>query len=274
MRHGSLQARWRLGPYATDKATGLLTAVEAAVETGEGAFEAYLAEPHRGAWWGRLVTAEDDVFVKARRLRHPRQRWASLMLPRGLITEWRQSLWFLNLGLPCAEPVAFGEYRTLGMLDLSLLVIRWVPGSRSLREAARDAEPAERSRWIRAAGTLVGRLFRHGVIHRQPHPGNFLVAPDPATGDEVLMPIDLQHLWISPRLTDDDFLWALDQVSFWLHDPVIDWADHAAARSFFDSAVGEAEARLADAGRIRDRARALIDRGGRSVKRHRHQWSP
>ena len=274
MRNPGLKAHWHLAPSHNRETTALLSAVEQAVEAGEGAFRTYLSEPHRGAWWGRLALEDGDLFVKARRPKHPRQRWASLLLPRGLTTEWRQSLWYQARGLPCADPVALGEYRSFGMLDLSVVVFRWVPHSRSLADAATAADQPTRHRLIQETGTLLGNLFRQGVIHRQPHPRNILCVPDLETGLEMLMPIDLQHLWISSELSDNDFLWALDQVSFWLHDPVIDWSDRVASCLFYRAAIDAAETHLQDTQRIRNLSLPLIERGRTATKLHRHEWQP
>lgn len=72
---------------------------------------------------------------------------------------------------------------------------------------------------------------------------------------------------------DDDFLWAIDQVSHWLHDPLIDWTDREAARAFYGAVIEEAAGDLKDVARIRDYAAALVERGRQPVKQHRQQWS-
>ena len=224
------QPRWRLA-RGDSLTRAQLERIEQAVAAGSEAFSSYQQEPERGAWWGRLPCSAGDLFVKGRLIDRSRQRWASMVLPRGLRREWQNSLWHRGLGMPCAEPLALGEYRSFGALSVSVLVTRWVSNARTLADAGHDlADTAERLPLIRRAGVLFGELFERGAIHKQFHPWNVLVVQASDTRRLRLLPVDLQHLWISRRLHDEDFRWALRQVSFWLHAPVIDWSDPGEAR--------------------------------------------
>jgi hypothetical protein len=270
----SRTVRWRFAPDLAGEAAGALAdLVESAVRAGDEAFSQIRHEEERGAWWGRLPGGEGDLFVKARLIGVPRQRLASLVIPRGLRREWVQSLWFQARSLPCAEPLALGELRSFGMLHTSLFVARWVTDGRCLADVAAVADDQTQNELICLAGGLLGRLFSEGVIHRQFHPWNLLLVPGTGTGSRLL-PVDLQHAWISGKLTDDDLLWALDQVSFWLHDPVIDWRDEALATRFYTAALDAAAEAVDDLDRVRDQAAAFSRRGRSAVKLHRHQWAP
>jgi len=263
-----MQAHWQMAP-AYQSAPKVTSIVEEAVARGKESFREFHPEPDRGAWWGRLETGDGDLFVKMRRVRTARARLASLFMRRGLAKEWATSLWYERQGLPGAAPVALGEYRSGGLLQSSVLVTRWIEGSRCLADEA--ALVANRGPLIEAAGSLIGRLYRRGAIHRQFHPWNVLVV---AGAEASMLPIDLQHLWVSTRLTDEDFLWALDQVSFWLHEPVIDWSDGAEARLFYAAVLNAAREVLEDPERINRQMEHFVRRGRATIKLHRRQWTP
>jgi len=239
-----------------------LEMIEQAVAAGSKVFSSYQQEPVRGAWWGRLPSSAGDLFVKGRLIDGSRRRWASMVLPRGLRREWRNSLWHTGLGMPCAEPLALGEYRSFGALSLSVLVTRWVANARTLADAGHDlADTGDRLPLIHEAGVLFGELFDRGAIHKQFHPWNVLVVQSPDANRLRLLPVDLQHLWISRRLHDEDFRWALRQVSFWLHAPVIDWSDPAEAREFYSAALAAALPSLRKPGNLESDLESLVSNG-------------
>jgi hypothetical protein len=190
---------------------------------------------------------------------------------RGLREEWKNSLWFQNQGLPGVQLIALGEFRTRRMLDLSLLVCRWLDKSHTLASFAERQAYSDRSTAIVLTGQLFGDIIAAGAIHKQFHPWNLLVVT-PAEGGAQLTAIDLQHLWINQSLTDEDYLWALEQVSFWLHDPVINWSDKAQGKLFYQSVFTACQHQFREPDRVSNWIRRCIARGRTQQKLHRKEW--
>lgn len=262
--------QWIPAPGAADQPR-LHAAIEDAIARGPDGFETFHAEPERGAWWGRLQAEGETWFVKAREVQTLRRRLTSLLRDRGLQEEWKNSLWFQSQGLPSVQFIALGEFRTHGMLDLSVLVCRWLEQSQTLASFAERQPFSDRSATVPLAGKLFGEIIAAGAIHKQFHPWNLLVV-DGGEGGARLTPIDLQHLWINQSFTDEDYLWALEQVSFWLHDPVINWSDKSQSTVFYESAFAACQHQLRRPDRISNWIRRCIARGRTEQKLHRKEW--
>ena len=154
------------------------------------------------------------------------------------------------------------------MLQLSVLVTRWVPDSSTLEEVISVVDDDERCRLIGQAGTCLGGLFCAGVLHRQPHGRNLLLTR------EGMIAIDLKHAWISAKLTDEDFLWWLDQVSFWLRPPNVDWQNPKEANALYQAVLSAAAPNIQDLARAKAYVEGLVERGRMTVKLHRQEWQP
>ena len=118
------------------------------------------------------------VFVKRSRANTPRAWARELLRPPKARLEFENAVRLRSLGLPCAEPLAWGETDS-AWPGASVTVSREWPGE-PLDAALTDRRlslPARRA----VAGEL-GRLFAAlhaaGVAHPDPHPGNLLVRWD------------------------------------------------------------------------------------------------
>jgi hypothetical protein len=270
LKSESTRRLWIPAPGATDQPL-LYTAIEDAIARGPDGFDEFRAEPERGAWWGCLHAEGETWFVKAREIQSLRRRLTSVLRDQGLREEWNNSLWFQDQGVPSVQLIALGEFRTRRMLDLSLLVCRWLDRSQTLASFAELQAYSDRPATIVLAGKLFGDIIAAGAIHKQFHPWNLLVV-EPEEGGAQLTPIDLQHLWIPQSLTDEDYLWALEQVSFWLHDPLINWSDKAQGTLFYDSAFAACRHRFQQPDRVSSWIRRCIARGRTAQKLHRKEW--
>ncbi|MBI4606361.1 MAG: hypothetical protein HY721_30720, partial [Planctomycetes bacterium] len=183
-----------------------------------------------GRFWGRLRTAGGDYFVKGRRLDRFRRLFRSLLRPSPMREEWRKAWWLRSRGVATPEPVAVGEVRRLGALVESYYVCRWLPGALSLRayldEKERALGPRElarlRARLTRLLGGLLGELHAHRAYHWEFHDTNILVE-EPEGGAPRLVLIDLDHLQVRERFTEEDRAWSLHQVAWYLRKPLARW---------------------------------------------------
>ncbi len=102
-------------------------------------------------------------------------------------------------GLPCTEPVAWSERRQLGLVPESVLVTRFVPGCRPVKEVLQGLPPATagpvRAALVRRMGELVAALHRKGVLWGTPMPRNFLLRGEPMDADLLLcdLPAAIVH---------------------------------------------------------------------------------
>jgi hypothetical protein len=144
--------------------------------------------------------------------------------------EWRKTWWLRSRGIETVEPSAVGEVRRFGAVVEAYFATRWVPGARNLI-AYLDAKEKElplpafgrlRRRVTYALGQLFGSFHALGAYHRQFHDRNILVTED-AGGTLRLLPIDLDHLTICERLTDDDRDWNFYQLSWHLRRTIGRW---------------------------------------------------
>jgi len=108
--------------------------------------------------------------------------------------EWHWLRTFKQLGIPAAEPIAFGE-RLRGSRELrSAVLIAAVPGE-SLEKLARSLPahaPADRA-LLSAVAKLVGRMHGLGLVHRDLYLSHFFF--DAESGPESgLRLIDLQRV--------------------------------------------------------------------------------
>jgi tRNA A-37 threonylcarbamoyl transferase component Bud32 len=145
----------------------------------------------RSTW--RLQLGGSAVFIKHHRPRSLFERLKYLVLRSRAAAEWSISRSFAELGLPVAEPLAFGERRLGGVLAEAVLVSAEIPNARPLGASLRDGgshpptgpvdqAPKTGTRRCRAKRDLlrcVARLLRQthdaGALHQDLHSGNILV---------------------------------------------------------------------------------------------------
>jgi len=92
-------------------------------------------------------------------------------------------------GVPCLRPLGWSAIRRGPGTASSTLVTAFVPGATTLKHALRALPPGDRAAaagraaLARAAGALVARLHRAGVLWCTPMPRNVLVVGAPAGAD-------------------------------------------------------------------------------------------
>ncbi len=149
------------------------------------------------------LTSGERVVVK----RHPYPGWfrgLKRRLPRapGRV-EWSNGLRLQQLGVPCAEPLAYGRVAARGdEAAAEVLVTRFLDGARELRKLAEPGAlpPGERSRLIDVLAALVRQLHTAGVCLLDPHMENFLGSRRGANWE--ITPIDLRRMTLGARFGD------------------------------------------------------------------------
>ncbi len=196
---------------------------------GEVAGLEILKDAHH-VFWGRLRLGDREWFLKGYRNSGLRRLVLSVLGASGMREEWRKTWWLRSRGIETVEPSAVGEVRRLGAVVEAYFATRWVPGARNLityldakeKELTLPAFGRLRRRVTYALGQLFGSLHALGAYHRQFHDRNILVTEN-AGGALRLLPIDLDHLTICERLSDDDRDWNFYQLSWHLRRTIGRW---------------------------------------------------
>ncbi len=147
------------------------------------------ANPRRRIWRVRL--GELDVYVKRYELGGLVGAVKSLFRLSPVAAEFKNYRLARSAGINCPEPLAFGQKGPRGMGGASVLLTAAVSGATPLDvylgEHRLDDE------LLRLLAEILGRGHRAGLLHLDPHLGNFLLSVD-AKGQRQLILTDLQKL--------------------------------------------------------------------------------
>jgi tRNA A-37 threonylcarbamoyl transferase component Bud32 len=136
-----------------------------------------------------VVSTEDSsgrFFVKVYRNHKFRDRIKTMVRPSRARAEWLIGAGMLDSGLPVAEPLAYGEFRS------GLVVVGCVLIARALENCQRlssylyrnyhhdDPHPStdQPDEFLESLGTLIRRMHDAGFRHPDLHTGNILVKDD------------------------------------------------------------------------------------------------
>jgi hypothetical protein len=181
-------------------------------------------------FWGRLRVAGREWFLKGHRRVGLRRLVKSLFCVSDMREEWRKTWWLRSTGIETVEPSAVGEVRRFGVVVEAYFATRWVPGARDLIKYL-DAKEKEltlvaferlRRRVSVSLGRLLGSFHARGTYHRQFHDKNIL-AVEEEDGLPRLLPIDLDHLTICDRITEEDRDWNFYQLAWHLRRTISRW---------------------------------------------------
>jgi tRNA A-37 threonylcarbamoyl transferase component Bud32 len=155
-----------------------------------------------GAETGRL-DLRDGVVVKVYRYPKAWDRLRYRILRHRAAQEWTALRHLEEAGLPVPRPLALGEDRCGGTVTRAALVISFIPDAVPLAtrlEGLVGPGRAEALSFLERTGSLIRRLHRAGVWHRDLHAGNILVS----RRDDSLHLIDLHSAvflpWLPPWL--------------------------------------------------------------------------
>jgi tRNA A-37 threonylcarbamoyl transferase component Bud32 len=142
------------------------------------------------------------VFVKRSRANTPRAWVRELLRPPKARLEFDNAVRLRELGLPCAEPLAWGAADSAWPGE-SVIVTREAAGAVPLDAyLGEDLSPADRRGVAVAIGRLFAAMHAAGVAHPDPHPGNFLIHVDDGGWRFVLL--DVHAVRFGPPLTWDE----------------------------------------------------------------------
>lgn len=114
--------------------------------------------------------------------------------------EWTRMCQLAAAGIPCVEPIAFGETLDGNRETRSAVLAIAVPG-RSLESWASEWTSADRRAVCQAAdasAVIVARLHDYGFVHRDLYLSHLFFQPEPADGVPIRL-IDLQRVLQHPR---------------------------------------------------------------------------
>ena len=132
---------------------------------------------------GRTVYAvsglnERDFIVKYHRTRGPFERWKYRVVRSRVAAEWQTARVLDEVGIPVARPFAMGERRSHGTLYESCLITEKVPGAAPLGPSlGGEIQPELKAAILSELARLVRAMHEAGVLHRDLHASNFLLAP-------------------------------------------------------------------------------------------------
>ena len=122
----------------------------------------------------KLAAGGTTVFVKHHRIRSLKERLKYLVMRSRASAEWSASLAMRELGVPAARALAFGERRVGGVLTEAVLVSEAIANATLLNKALGDADA--KAATLAGVARLVRRAHDLGVLHRDLHGGNILLA--------------------------------------------------------------------------------------------------
>lgn len=140
----------------------------------------------------RVAGPEGFLFCKRFRVVKPLDRWLHLLKPSPARREWLAMRRLRSAGLPCPEPVVFGEERRGWFLIGSVLATREATDALELNDhldALRQANGETRKSLVTRLAEVIWRVFQAGGDHPDLHLGNFL-----ARDDGSLVLLDLHSL--------------------------------------------------------------------------------
>lgn len=183
----------------------------------------------------RVPLQRGAVYVKRSRVNTPRAWARDILRPPKARLEFENAVRLRELGVPCAEPLAWAEADSLWPGE-SAVVTREEAGAVPLDEwLTGSLSPVDR----RAVATALGRLFAlmhsAGVAHPDPHPGNLLVRWD-SDGPRFVL-LDVHAVRFGPPLWWDEVRANLVLFNRWFHlragrmDRARFWKEYLARRA-------------------------------------------
>jgi glycosyltransferase involved in cell wall biosynthesis/tRNA A-37 threonylcarbamoyl transferase component Bud32 len=134
-----------------------------------------------------ILSDEEDerpIFVKKYKYRGTGDKAKYFFLPSKAKSEWKALNRFQKWGIPVPAPIAFGDGHLFTIPRESYLITKVIPDAIPLNEWAGDARGASSSKTsfrsrctaARKLGHLVREIHEKGVLYRDLHAGNILVA--------------------------------------------------------------------------------------------------
>jgi tRNA A-37 threonylcarbamoyl transferase component Bud32 len=117
------------------------------------------------------------VYLKVCRANTIRSWLREWVRPAKACLEWENLLELQRRGIPAVEPIAWGRTATIFPVQ-SALITRSLSGVALPEFLAKAAtEPCQRQQLAVLLGRFLAQMHDSGVIHPDPHPGNFFVSP-------------------------------------------------------------------------------------------------
>ena len=201
----------------------------------------------------RMTAGGTTVFVKHHKVRSLKERLKYIVMRSRASAEWSASLALNDLGIPAARSVAFGERRVAGVLTEAVLISEAIEEATPLSQALKDADADAKAGLLADVAKLVRKAHDCGVLHRDLHGGNILLA---AGG---LFFIDLHRMTIGRPVSKRTRIRNLGHLLAFLGDDAEEYDCLAFVRAYLgpDAAPNEVDPFARD---VEDAARQLLER--------------
>lgn len=177
--------------------------------------------------------------------------------------EWRMINRLRDAGFNTPSLIAFGQFRSGGIVTRSFLLTAEIAGGAAAPEYLRTlkTKPRERRSLFREIGELSRRFHGAGFVHKDYYLSHLFIAPGARSGERAFYFIDLQRL-ARPRLLVRR--WRIKDAAQLAYSSLLDGASHADLLACYFAYTGRINLTEEDRSWIRDvwkRVRALQNRG-------------
>ena len=177
--------------------------------------------------------------------------------------EWRMLNTLRDAGFNTPTPIAFGQFKSGGIVTRSFLLTAEISGGEAAHECLRalKTKPRERRAFLREVGAVSRQFHGAGFVHKDYYLSHLFVAPDAQPDGCDFYFIDLQRL-ARPRLLNRR--WRIKDAAQLAYSAHLDGASHADLLACYLAYADRKKLQAEDRRWIRDvwkRVRGLQNRG-------------
>ena len=177
--------------------------------------------------------------------------------------EWRMIAMLRDAGFNTPTPIAFGQFKSGGIVSRSFLLAAEITGGEAAHECLRafKTKPRERRAFLREVGAVSRQFHGAGFVHKDYYLSHLFVAPGAKTGERAFYFIDLQRL-ARPRLLNRR--WRIKDAAQLAYSAHLDGASRADLLACYLAYADKKSLAAEDRRWIRDvwkRVRGLQNRG-------------
>lgn len=162
----------------------------------------------------RTIIRLGDCFSKELKVTGPRAWFRELFRGAKAKLEFEKAVAIRSKGIETIQPIAWQGSRWRFLPGQSQIISRAVPESQPLSDFLDTATPKQKRQIATKLGQFFKAMFAAGVLHPDPHPGNFLVSTD-EQGQLKLTLIDLHSVQLKKELSEKEIRTNLVLLNRW-----------------------------------------------------------